>query len=162
MKGKTATHSSTLALSLWRVISHHSILTSRHTLSHYCLSCQGTCLQSEEDCSHEESLFLLSLIPRHHSRFATLSFLPSFFHTLFTNSTLPNKPHPLPKPAHSTLTRIPPSSSRTHPFFINPDTSAHSDAHHHLEPPPKLLMLVPRIHVAGAPTSSDFRARPFE
>ena len=56
-----------------------------------------------------------------------------------------------PKTAHSTLTRILPSGSRRQPFFISPDTSAHSDAHHHLEPPPKLLMLVPRIHVAVVP-----------
>ena len=59
----------------------HSILTNRHALSHHCYSLQEDCLQKEEDRSHEESLFLLSLIPRHHSRSFSLSLLSSFLHT---------------------------------------------------------------------------------
>ena len=63
-------------------ISYHSFLTNRHAFSHHCYSCQGHCFLLQENPSHEEFLFLLPLIPRHHSRFAVLSFLPSFFHTL--------------------------------------------------------------------------------
>ena len=59
----------------------HSTLTNRHTFSHHCLSLQEECLQKEEDRSYQESLFLLSLIPRHHSRSFSLSLLSSFFHT---------------------------------------------------------------------------------
>ncbi len=71
-------------------ISYHSFLTNRHAFSHHCNSYQEMGFLLQENRSHQEFLFLLFLIPRHHSRFAVLSFLPSFFHTPFINSTLPN------------------------------------------------------------------------
>ena len=71
-------------------VSFCSSLTNRHPISHYCHSYQGHCFLLQENPLHEEFLFLLPLIPRHHSRFAVLSFLPSFFHTPFINSTLLN------------------------------------------------------------------------
>ena len=76
-------------------LSYHSILTNRHALSHHCHSLQGIRFLFQENRSHQEFLSLTSLIPRHHSRFAVLSFLSSLFHILFINSTLLNKPHPL-------------------------------------------------------------------
>ena len=60
-------------------IVYHSILTNRYTLSHYCYTLQEMCFQVQENHSHEEFLFLLSLIPRHHSRSPILS-VTSFFH----------------------------------------------------------------------------------
>ena len=63
-------------------ISYHSTLTIRHTLSHHCHSWQDICFQIQENRSHQEFPFLLSLIPRHHSRSARVSQIPSFFHTL--------------------------------------------------------------------------------
>ena len=53
-------------------ISYHSILTIRHALSHQCLSWRE-CIPTQENRSHEESLFLPSLIPRHHSCSPTVS-----------------------------------------------------------------------------------------
>ena len=61
--------------------SYHSILTSRHALSHYCHSTQGMGFLRGGDRSHQEFLFLLSLIPRHHSRSPTVFPVPCFFHT---------------------------------------------------------------------------------
>ena len=55
----------------------------------------------QENPPHEESLSLLSLIPRHHSRFAEVSLLPSFFHTLFPSS-LPTPPSTSPTPSQNT------------------------------------------------------------
>ena len=69
-------------------ISHHSVLTNRHTLSLHCHSFQGTCFLLEENHPHEEFLFLLPLIPRHHSRSPTVPLLSSFFHTRFTINSL--------------------------------------------------------------------------
>ena len=68
--------------------THHSILTNRHTLSHHCYSWQDTCFQAQENHPYQECLFLLSLIPRHHSRSFSLSQIPSFFHTRFTINSL--------------------------------------------------------------------------
>ena len=62
-------------------ISYHSTLTSRHALSHHCHSWQGVYFQVQENHSHQESLFLLSLIPRHHSSSSILSPVHCFFHT---------------------------------------------------------------------------------
>ncbi len=62
-------------------ISYHSILTNRHALSHYCYSWQGKCFQIQENRSHQEFLFLLSLIPRYDSRSFWLFLFSSFFHT---------------------------------------------------------------------------------
>ena len=58
-------------------IAYHSTLTNRHALSHYGQSWQEICIPIQENRSHEESLFLLSLIPRHHSRSPTIPLLPS-------------------------------------------------------------------------------------
>ena len=69
-------------------ISYHSILTNRHALSHHCHSWQDTCLQMQENHPHKEFLFLLSIIPRHHSRSFWLPLLSSFFHTRFTINSL--------------------------------------------------------------------------
>ena len=62
-------------------ISFHSILTNRHALSHQCHSWQGRCFQIQENHSYQESFFLLSLIPRHHSCSSILSPVHCFFHT---------------------------------------------------------------------------------
>ncbi|KAK8833530.1 hypothetical protein WA577_006674, partial [Blastocystis sp. JDR] len=56
-------------------IPYHSILTNRHALSHYCHSFQEICIQMQENHSHQEYLFLLFLIPRHHSRSPTVPLL---------------------------------------------------------------------------------------
>ena len=69
-------------------IAYHSILTNRHALSHYCHSGQGMGFPMEENHSHQECLFLLPLIPRHHSRSPTVPLLSSFFHTRFTINSL--------------------------------------------------------------------------
>ena len=45
----------------------------------------------QENRSYNESIFLLFLIPRHHSRSATVSILPSFFHTLSPSPLLQTK-----------------------------------------------------------------------
>ena len=66
-------------------IPYPSILTNRHALSHHCYSCQVGCFQLQENRSCKESLFLLSLIPRHHSRSSTVSLVPCFFHTPFSS-----------------------------------------------------------------------------
>ena len=66
-------------------ISYHSLLTNRHALSHHCCSLQGLCFQQqEENRSYQEFLFLLSFIPRHHSRPPTVPLLSSFFYTLIS------------------------------------------------------------------------------
>ena len=66
-------------------ISYHSLLTNRHALSHHCCSLQGLCFQQqEENPSYQEFLFLLSFIPRHHSRPPTVPLLSSFFYTLIS------------------------------------------------------------------------------
>ena len=63
-------------------ISYHSIFTSRHALSHYCHTWQETCFPLQENRSHEEPLFFLSLIPRHHSSSPRVSPVHCFFHIL--------------------------------------------------------------------------------
>ena len=67
-------------------ISYHSTLTYRHALSHHCYPPWG--IWKEKNHSHQEFLFLLSLIPRHHSRSFWLPLLSSFFHTRFTINSL--------------------------------------------------------------------------
>ena len=74
---------------------HHSggcflslILTYRHTLSYHCGSWQRTCIQTQENRSYEEFLFLLLLISRHHSCSPTVSSVHCFFHTQFITSLL--------------------------------------------------------------------------
>ena len=69
-------------------ISYHSTLTNRHALSHHCHSFQEICIQMQENHSHQECLFLLPLISRHHSRSPTVPLLSSFFHTRFTINSL--------------------------------------------------------------------------
>ena len=61
--------------------SYHSILTSRHALSHHCNTWQRNGFPLQESRSHEESPFLLPLISRHLSRSSLLPLLSSFFHT---------------------------------------------------------------------------------
>lgn len=63
-------------------------LTNRHTLSHHCGSWQRTCIQTQENRSYEEFLFLLLLISRHHSCSPTVSSVHCFFHTQFITSLL--------------------------------------------------------------------------
>ena len=65
-------------------IPYHSILTSRYALSHYCYSLQGTCIPIQENPSYQESLFLPSLIHRHHSCSPRVSPVHCFFHTPFS------------------------------------------------------------------------------
>ena len=62
-------------------ISHHSALTNRHALSHYCYSWHGIRFQIQENRSHQEFLFFPSLISRHHSCSARVSPIHCFFHT---------------------------------------------------------------------------------
>ena len=64
-------------------MSYHSILTNRHALSHHCHSYQEMCFQPQGNPSYEESLSLLSFIPRHYSPSPDFSWIPSFFHTVF-------------------------------------------------------------------------------
>ena len=66
-------------------ISYHSILTNRHALSHNCLSRQRQRFQIQENHPHEEFLFLLFFIPRHHSCSPTVSPVHCFFHTPFSS-----------------------------------------------------------------------------
>ena len=61
-------------------ISYHSILTNRHAFSHHCHSRQRQRFQLQENHPHEEFLFLLFFIPRHHSRSPILSPVHCFFH----------------------------------------------------------------------------------
>ena len=63
-------------------MSYHSVLTSRHALFHHCYSYRGHCFQTQFNRSYKESLSLLSLIPRHHSRSPTVFPVPCFFHIL--------------------------------------------------------------------------------
>ena len=72
-------------------IPYHSILTSRHALSHHCYSKQGNCFPIQENRPHKESLSLFSLIPRHHSRSPKVSLFSSFFYTLFSIPLLQTK-----------------------------------------------------------------------
>ena len=83
-------------------VSHYSILTNRHALSHHCHSWQGKCFQVQEHCSYEESLFLLPLIPRHLSRSPTVFLVYCFFHTQFNTIT-----H-----SHFTILNLPPFSNK--------------------------------------------------
>ena len=62
-------------------MSYHSVLTSRHALSHHCYSYRGHCFQTQYNRSHQECLSLLSLISRHLSCSFFLPLLSSFFHT---------------------------------------------------------------------------------
>ena len=63
-------------------IAYHFVLTSRHALSYYGHSLRESCFLREEIHQYNESLFLPSLIPRHHPRSPTVSILHFFFHTL--------------------------------------------------------------------------------
>ena len=45
----------------------------------------------QEKRSYQEFHFLVSLIPRHHSRFAILSLISSFFHTLINSIHSPHR-----------------------------------------------------------------------
>ena len=136
-------------------ISYHSILTNRHALSHYCHSSPEICFLREENRSCEEFLFLLSLIPRHHSRSPTVPLLSSFFHTQFITCSLsthsirkhnhnlqpfhyrlPHKPttsiqHSFP---HTLFSLSPPPHPIPTPHSIQPSTPStnptlHVDAH---------------------------------
>ena len=49
-------------------ISYHSVLTSRHALSHHCHPWQELCILLQENHSYKEYLFFLSFISRHHFR----------------------------------------------------------------------------------------------
>ena len=101
-------------------IPYPSILTNRHALSHHCYSSQEICFHKEENRPHEEFLFLLSLIPRHHSRSPILPLLPSFFHTRFPISSL--------QMSHShfiTLSIITPHSSAIPSRGMREDVSFH-------------------------------------
>ena len=69
--------------------SYHSILTSRHSLSHQCCSCWEVYLQKLGIHSCQEFLFLLLLMPRHHSRSPAVYPLHCFLRTLLV-STLPS------------------------------------------------------------------------
>ena len=101
-------------------MSYHSILTNRYALSHYCHSYQGMGFLREENPPHQEFLFLLSLIPRHHSRSPKVSPVHCFFQTLFIfHSQLliihtPTQHHP---PISTSLNPTQHTSMQTAPLF---------------------------------------------